>query len=216
MEETVERYRKPTRILHWIHAGAFLLLVVTGIILFIPALTPALTQGSSLTRVLHRLGAVVFILIPLFYLLTNWKATWAAVKEAFTWGAEDFGWVAAAPRYYFLGDEGSMPPQDHMNTGQKLYWLTTLLTGVLFVITGGLMWFFKNSVPQGVFQWSVFVHDVAFIVLLNMFFLHLYLSVIHPLMAGIFWSMVTGKVPVKYARSHHAKWYARISKVKRA
>ena len=44
---------------------------------------------------------------------------WRGVKQAFTWGAEDIGWLKAAPSYYFLGDESAMPPQGSMNTGQK-------------------------------------------------------------------------------------------------
>jgi formate dehydrogenase subunit gamma len=53
----------------------------------------------------------------------------------------------------------------------------------------------------------VFLHDVAFIATGAMFFLHVYLSVIHPLMRGAWSSMARGKVSTEYARSHHAKWY---------
>jgi cytochrome b subunit of formate dehydrogenase len=44
-----------------------------------------------------------------------------------------------------------------------------------------------------------------------MFFVHVYLSVMHPLMRplskGAWASMAYGKVPVEYVMSHHAKWY---------
>jgi formate dehydrogenase subunit gamma len=218
MEQEVERYRKPTRILHWIHAGAFVVLFITGLILFIPPL--GFLAQDSWSRVLHRLAAVVFIVAPLIYIPLNWKATLRGIKDAFTWGIEDIGWAIAAPRYYFLSDEKSMPPQEHMNTGQKLWWLMVIVFGIVFVITGLIMWFFKEIAPSWLLQWSVLVHDLAFIATGSMFFVHIYLSVIHPLMrplrTGAWSSMARGKVSAQYAKSHHGKWYERISKGKEA
>ena len=121
----------------------------------------------------------------------------------------------AMPRYYFLSDEKAMLPQDEMNTGQKLWYLLIVIFSPIFVITGILMWFFGNILPSAVFQWSVFVHDVAFIIIFLMFLVHVYLGVIHPLMrqhGGSFRSMVDGTVTTEYAKSHHGKWYERIVK----
>ncbi len=214
MEQEVERYRKPTRILHWIHAGAFVVLFLTGLVLFVPPL--GFLAEDSWTRVLHRVAAVLFVVAPLIYIPLNWKATLRGVKEAFIWGREDIGWVKAAPRYYFLSDEKAMPPQEHMNTGQKLWWLMAIVFGLIFVISGLIMWAFKGTAPVALLQWMVFIHDIAFIATGCMLFVHIYLSVAHPLMrplrTGAWSSMARGKVSVGYARSHHAKWYDRISK----
>ena len=213
MQREVERYRKPTRILHWIHSGSFVFLFLTGLILFIPQL--AFLAEDSWTRVIHRIAAVIFVIIPLWYLITNWKASWKSVKEAFTWGAEDIGWLQAAPRYYFLGDEKAMPPQGHMNSGQKLWWLIVIVFGIIFVITGLILWAFKTIAPAGLLQWAVFAHDVAFIVSGCMLFVHIFLSVLHPLMTEAWASMARGKVSAEYAKSHHGKWYQEISKDKK-
>jgi formate dehydrogenase subunit gamma len=214
MEQEVERYRRPTRILHWVIAGAFTVLFITGLILFIPSL--GILAQDSVTRVIHRVAAGIFVLAPLIYISLNWKASLRGIKDAFTWGAEDLGWLVAAPRYYFLAEEEAMPPQEHMNTGQKMWWLMVIVFGVIFFITGLIMWAFKTVASPGLLQWSLFVHDVAFIVTACMFFVHIYLSVIHPLMrpmrTGAWSSMARGKVSVDYAKSHHAKWYDRVSK----
>ena len=218
MEQEVERYRRPTRILHWIHAGAFAVLFLTGLILFIPAL--GFLAQDSWSRVLHRVAAVLFVVAPLIYIPLNWRATWRGVKEAFNWGEDDLGWAAAAPRYYFLCDEEAMPPQEHMNTGQKLWWLLVIVFGVVFLITGFIMWVFKAIAPAGLLQWSVLIHDLAFIAIGPMFLVHLYLSLMHPLMrplgTGAWSSMWRGKVSVDYARTHHAKWYAKVAKSEEA
>ena len=215
MAQEVERYRKPTRILHWIHSGAFVLLFITGLILFIPQL--GILAQDSWTRVIHRIAAILFVVMPLIYIPMNWKATMKGIKEAFTWGAADFGWLKAAPRYYFLSDEKVMPPQGHMNSGQKMWWFLVLVFGGIFIISGGIMWFGKEGAPTALLQWMVFIHDISFIVTGAMFFVHVYLSAIHPLMGpmktGAWNSMMgSGTVSAEYAKSHHGKWYQEISK----
>lgn len=212
MQQEVEKYRKPVRILHWVHAGAFVVLFLTGLVLFIPPLG-ALAQDGW-TRLLHRIAAFVFVVAPLIYIPMNWKTTLNGIKEAFSWGVEDLGWLKAAPRYYFLCDEEAMPPQEHMNTGQKMWWLLVIVFGLVFLITGAVMWFAKTAAPPALLQWMVFIHDVAFIVVGVMFFVHIYMSVVHPLVrplrTGAWSSMARGKVSVDYAKSHHGKWYEKI------
>ena len=210
MQEEVERYRLSTRWFHWVHASMFLVLAITGLFLFIPWFGDAALGGWS--RLVHRIAAVCFILAPLVFLLANWRRSWSFVKEAFTWGKDDLEWLRAAPSYYFGGDPRLMPPQGHINTGQKLFWLTSLVGGVVFVVTGLIMWFLKGIVAPTVFQWSVFFHDVAFVAVSCFFLVHFQLSVLHPRMPESLRSMIRGKVSAEYAKSHHGKWYARISK----
>lgn len=206
----VERYRKPTRVLHWVIAVSYTVLFITGLLIFLPTPLSLLAQDSW-TRLFHRIFAVLFIAGPVIYMLSNWKTTVKGVREAFRWGPEDIGWLKAAPRYYFLCDEECMPPQGHMNSGQKLWWLMVILMGGLLVLSGLVMWLLKAIAPPALLQWMVFAHDVAFIASGSMFFVHVYLSVMHPLMRplskGAWASMAYGKVPVDYVKSHHAKWY---------
>jgi formate dehydrogenase subunit gamma len=213
MEQRVQKYTKVARIFHWVHTAAFILLVLTGIFLFVkPA---AFLAQDSWSRLVHRIAAVIFVLAPLMQLIANRKTAMASLKNAFSWSIDDFKWAMAMPQYYFLSDEEAMPPQDEMNTGQKLWFTLLLIFSPIFVVTGILMWFFKDILSSGVFQWSLFVHDVAFIVIFLMFLVHVYLGVIHPLMrkhGGSFRAMVDGTVTAEYAKSHHGKWYERIAK----
>ncbi len=212
MAKELEKYAKPTRLLHWVNLVVFVVLFITGLIIFIPGVS--LAAQDSITRVLHRIAAVIFIIGPIIYMLTDWKNTWSGVKKAFIWGSDDIGWLQAAPRYYFLGDEAAMPPQDEMNTGQKLWWMIVIVGGVLLAITGGIMWFGKDAAPAALLQWMLFIHDVAFIVVGTMFFVHIYLGIMHPMMKGAWGIITTGKVSDEYAKSHHAKWYDRATKGK--
>lgn len=209
-EERVLKYAASTRVLHWAHALAFVALAITGAFLYFAPVS--FLARDSWSRMIHRGAAIVFVAAPLVYVLAHWRRSWESVREALTWTSEDLGWLAAAPSYYFIGDESSMPPQDHINTGQKMWYLILLISGAAFIVTGIIMWAFKETLPSAVFQWSVFVHDVYFVVVLSMFFVHIYLSALHPLMrqhGGAFSSMVSGTISADYARTHHEKWYRR-------
>jgi formate dehydrogenase subunit gamma len=210
----VERYRKPTRILHWVCASAFIILFFTGILLVIPNLKDWAQDGWP--NILHLVASVIFIAAPLIYTALNWKTTLKGIKYALTWGKEDLDWVKAAPQYYYLGNEQVMPPQGYLNTFQKMWLLLVIVSWLVFAISGLIMWAFKTIAPTELLQFMTFLHDVAFIITGTMFFVHIYLSLVHPMMrplkAGA-WSAITrGKVSAEYAKSHHGKWYQEISR----
>ncbi len=210
--QEVERYQKPVRVLHWMNTASFLLLFITGLILFVPPI--AIAAQDSWTRLIHRIASILLIAAPIIFALIYPGRAIRGLKEAFTWSAEDLDWLKAAPAYYFLADEHAMPPQGHMNTGQKMWWFLTVVFGVVFVVSGFVMWLAKDSISPDGFQWAAFAHDVAFIVTGAMFFVHLYLSLRHPLMrplrTGSWSAMYRGTVSAEYAKAHHAKWYEEI------
>jgi formate dehydrogenase subunit gamma len=213
MLNEVEKYRKPIRVLHWIHSAAFVLLFLTGLVLFIPSL--GFLAEDSWTRLIHRIAAIIFVLAPVIYIILDPKAAGRGLKMAFTWGAEDLGWLKAAPACYFLSDESAMPPQGCMNAGQKMWWFIIIVFGVVFLITGAILWFARELVPVALAQWMVFIHDVSFIITGTMFFVHLYLGVFHPMMTESWKAITTGKISAEYARTHHGKWYEEISRDKK-
>jgi formate dehydrogenase subunit gamma len=204
-EEVVERYTKGVRVLHWVTAVTWAVLFITGLFLFVPVFGGA-AQGS-ISTLLHHIAAILVVAWAVRYFLWHPKSSFKGIMFALKWGMEDFKWLKAAPAYYFFGKEEKMPPQEHMNTGQKLWWLIVLGAGALMVLTGALMLFFKNFIPQGAFMWAATFHAIGMVALFTMALVHVYLSVFHPKMRGIFWSMVNGTVPSWYAASHHKKWF---------
>ncbi len=205
----VERFKKRTIWFHWIHTTAFLTLIITGAILFFPGIGGPAAGG--MTRLIHRIAVVIFVAAPVIYFFINPRMTLHFVKETLTWGKADFDWLQVAPLYYFGGAEEKMPPQGHVNTGQKMWQLVVLGTGILFLVSGGLMWFFKDILAPGVFQWSVIVHDITFLLAFLMLLVHIYLGIIHPRMTESLRSMWDGRISETYARSHYGKWYDEIS-----
>ncbi|MFC1874026.1 formate dehydrogenase subunit gamma [Chloroflexota bacterium] len=209
----VEKYSQAARVLHWTHTTVFVLLFLTGLILFIPGLS-FLAEGG-ITRIIHRVTASVFVVIPLLFLIFRWKATWRGIGEAFSWGRRDVGWLKAAPRFYFLNDESTMPPQGSMNSGQKMWALAAILSGIVFAITGGIMWFGALTTTASILQWMVLLHDIAFIIAGTFLLVHIYLAILHPLMTEAWSAMASGKISAEYAKKHHSRWYEGISKVQK-
>jgi formate dehydrogenase subunit gamma len=208
-KRTVERFKKRTVWFHWVNTLAFVVLLVTGMFLFFPGL--GIVAQDSVTRVMHRIAAAVFVIAPVIYFFTNPKMSLHFIKETLTWGKDDFNWLKAAPDYYFGGDESKMPPQGHVNTGQKMWQVVVIGTFVIFVATGTIMWFFKGDVSSNVFQWCLVIHDLAFIVGITMLLVHIYLGAIHPRMNESFRSMLDGKISAHYAKHHYGKWYDSIT-----
>ncbi|MDY6834468.1 MAG: cytochrome b/b6 domain-containing protein [Chloroflexota bacterium] len=205
----VERFSGSTRSLHWIVMLSALILAVTGMVLYVPQWGFIAQDGY--TRVIHRVAAVFFVGVPLIYFITHPLKTLRFVLEAFTWWRDDWKWLKAAPDYYFGGDESKMPPQGHMNSGQKLFWTIALLSSLGFIGTGFIMWFLSEQVTGWGFHWSLFIHDVCLIVGGTMIIVHFYLGVVHPRMTESLRSMITGKASTEYVKGHHGKWYRETS-----
>jgi len=60
----------------------------------------------------------------------------------------------------------------------------------------------------------VLIHDISFIVAGTMFLVHIYNGVVHPLFNEAWAAITGGKISAEYAKKHHGKWYAEISKGK--
>ncbi len=101
-----------------------------------------------------------------------------------------------------------MPAQGKYNAGQKFNALTQIVSFLLFVVTGLIMWFGKGAVPRDAFLVSVMLHDLSVIATVLLFMLHLYLVAIHPIMRESITAMFDGMVTEEFAKEHHGKWLA--------
>jgi len=205
----VVRFTAAERLAHWLHFVAFTVLLGTGLFIYVPAFQP-FTVGAAgeASRLAHRAAAVVFMIAPLIYLVFSPREFFYSLKEAFTWGKDDWGWLQNAWSYYSRGQAGTMPPQGKYNAGQKFNALTQIVTFALFVVTGLTMWFGKGTVPPTVFMWAVILHDLSVIATVLLFMLHLYLVAVHPLMRESITAMFEGTVTEEFAKEHHGKWLA--------
>ncbi len=80
-EALVVRFTAAERAAHWVHAAAFLVLLATGIILYVPALQAYTTSAAGeMSRTVHRLAAVAFMLAPVIYLVFSPREFFYSLK----------------------------------------------------------------------------------------------------------------------------------------
>jgi len=210
MQNPVRRYKRGTIWFHWAYVAASMVLFITGIFLFVPGW--GVVAQDSITRVIHKVAAVIFVAAPVVYFVTKPRMAIYVTKEVLTWGKEDLAWLRAAPDYYFGGPEENMPPQGYTNPGQKMWQIIVLVSFPVFVVTGFIMWMLKCVVTPTVFQWCLVIHGIAFVVTGLMLMVHVYLGAVHPRMTESMHAMRTGEISEEYAKSHYGNWYAEVMK----
>lgn len=202
-QRTMERFRKRTILMHWLFAISFIVMLITGGIMFFD-LTGM--DGGVLIRRIHRAGALIFVFLPVLYTLFDPRSAIGFLREAFIWDRDALIWLKKSPGYYFKG-KTRMPPQGHINGDQKLWQLIVTVTGFMFMVSGLLLWFFKLKMSLSMYQWVLLTHAVCFVVVLFMFPLHFYLTTLYPGFDESLSSMIDGMVSESYAQEHHSKWF---------
>src|ERR687886_2601192 len=131
-----------TRVLHWTVAIFFILSLLTGFAIYSPYLFRWLTPlfgGGPLTRLLHPWFGLFFDLFFFFQFL-NWFAPMA-------WTKADSRWLRRIKAYTTNREKLEAEDVGFFNGGQKLYFWAIVVSGLLFLITGLLMWF-DDAVPR--------------------------------------------------------------------
>ncbi len=196
--DTLIRYSLPTRINHWIIASCFVLLAVSGLAMFDPALffLTGLFGGGQSTRALHPWLGMVLVLSFLVIFIRFWHHN--------IWRRSDTQWIVGI-RYVIVNEEEKVPPVGRYNAGQKLvFWAMALLILVLFV-SGLVIWdeylFAYTSIEQK--RTAVLLHSLAATGGIAVLIMHVYAGV---WIRGSVRGMVRGYVTAGWAWRHHRKW----------
>ena len=195
----VLRYRIGPRINHAILAASFVVLLITGVVLLWQPLAGLAAGGNS--RLLHRIGAVFFMAVPLLYLLLDRQAAKELLWDSFHYDKDDVAWAKQAWRY-FLGHTKEMPPQGRLNAGQKLHHAAVVIMSAIVVGSGLVLWFAKGALRADGLALAAMTHDLSMLVLTVLLIGHLYFTFVYKALAG----MTTGYVPEEEARLEHSKW----------
>ena len=198
-ERKVLRYRIGPRINHAILASSFLVLLITGVVLLWTPLAGFAAGGNS--RLLHRVGAVFFMAVPILYLLVDRPAAKELLWDSFHYDKDDLAWAKGAWRY-FLGHTKDMPPQGRLNAGQKLHHAAVVIMSALVVASGLVLWFAKGQLGADGLALAAIVHDLSMLVLTILLIGHLYFTFVYKALPG----MTTGYIPEEEARLEHSKW----------
>jgi len=192
-----------TRVMHWLVAITFVLSLLTGFAIYSPWLyrwLAPLFGGGPMTRFLHPWFGLFFDIFFLFQFF-NWFAP-------MTWTKADSRFVRRIREY--ATNEEKLEPEEtgFFNGGQKLYFWLIAVSGVLFLVTGLLLWF-DDVVPRWLVALSYVLHDIAALVMLAGFIVHIYEGT--AAQPGTFRSMVDGTVTRAWAWTHHPAWYREVT-----
>ena len=193
MTRYIQRHSLLTRVTHGVAAIGCILLAISGLFVFVPSLGGGIMGGdfTYAMRMLHRVLAVPFILVPLFAVLKSPKGFVHLFKEDIfgKWDKDDVAWAMKFPLYLFAPSKVHMPPQHHVKSAQRLADGALLFFCVMMAITGMVMWVKTSILPNGgwrmdvspeVFLTAKFLHDVFFFLTVFVGIAHIYLG------AGIF------------------------------
>lgn len=198
-EGVLLRYRRNQRIVHALLATSFVLLLLTGLVVLWGPL--GFLAAGGWTRYIHRIGAVLFMAVPVVYLITDREGAKELVYDSFRYDADDIEWLKNIPKY-FLGHAVDMPPQGRLNAGQKLHHAAVIIVSATVVISGLIMWLLKQWLSGDVLAWTAVIHDLSMFALTMFLIGHLYFTYVYKAISG----MTTGWVEEVDARIEHPKW----------
>jgi formate dehydrogenase subunit gamma len=199
----VPRYSSNERVTHWIVALLFILLAASGLAFFHPAFwfLTSLLGGGTWARILHPvLGIAMFVFFALMAM-----RYWSDNKIQ----AYDREWQKRMSDVINNRDS-NLPEIDKYNIGQKQLFWVMVLTMVILMLSGIVLW--RDTIylfPVLVVRISAVLHAVAAFVLILGIIVHIY--------AAIFWvkgslrAMTRGTVTHAWAKHHHARWYRRVT-----
>jgi formate dehydrogenase subunit gamma len=190
----VRRFSRTERVLHWVHAGAFLVMLGSGLALWLPGLSAAVGR-RPLVKDVHVDTAIAWVLALALVVLAGDRAGLRrTARELDLFDRDDRLWLRRIPR-----------PQGRFNAGQKLNSALTAAFAVLFAVSGFLLWLGERD-PRYRFASTIVLHDGLTLASLVLLVGHLYLAVIHPSTRHALRGMTTGSVDRHWALEHHAKW----------
>lgn len=204
MEIKVPRFNRTQRVIHWVHSLSFIVLLVTGLSLYLPSLA-SIVGNRLLLRQIHIEAAIIFIFSPILAArLGNWGSVKEDIRQTDLWEQTDFQWLRILGR-----KSNQFLETGRFNAGQKLNSIFTLVTGLLFTISGVIMW--QNPrFPQWLSENAVFLHDWLTWLALTAWLGHIYFSVFHPSTRESLRGMTLGWVKGDWAEKHHRRWYSEI------
>jgi len=193
-ERYVRRFSRTERAVHWVHASAFLVLLGSGLVLYLPSLATEIGR-RPLVKDVHLLTALAWAIALLAVVaLGDRRGLRATTRELDVFDADDRRWLL-----------GRHVRQGRFNAGQKLNAALTAAFAVLLAVSGVLLWLGERD-TRFRFDSTIVLHDVVAYLSVALLAGHLYLAVIHPSTRHALRGMTVGTVREDWAREHHAKW----------
>ena len=195
----VRRFNRFQIVSHWLLAGSFIFLGLTGLILLfgrellIPLLGREVFSGlAGISKDSHNLVGLLFIASLLLMLVALVK------KNLYEKG--DLEWMLTA-----AGTIGKKHPSiGFFNLGEKSLFWSIILIGLVISVSGLVLVTPNFGQGRVVMEASHLVHVSSALVLLALSFIHMYLGLYG--VEGALDGMTSGYVDINWADAHHDRW----------
>jgi len=190
----VRRFSRTERALHWVNAPAFFLLLATGLVLYVPALSDAIGRRGLIkaTHLYVAIGWVAALLVV--WLEGDRRGLRETRRELERLDIDDARWLA-----------GWAARQGRFNAGQKGHAIGQAAFAILFVVSGALLWLGERNTTLR-FSGTIVLHDALTYIATVMVAGHLYLALLAPSTRHSLRGIVRGTVRESWARELHPKW----------
>jgi formate dehydrogenase subunit gamma len=193
------RFDLVERLVHWSTAIMMLTLIVTGAILYLPAL--ALRVGHrGLIENIHVITGLSLLGPLVLGVVGPWRNRLIKDLCRFDrWGASDFDWFKSGARRSGL-------PRDKFNGGQKIEAAFLGAAMVAALVTGVIMRF----APSSWITWATgatLVHDALFFAIAAAVIAHISFALSRP---DQLVSMVNGRISRAWAKAHAGAWLSEV------
>jgi len=201
------RYEPATRINHWIVAISFVLLALSGLALFHPALfwLTNLFGGGPWTRILHPFIGLVMVIAFVFLGAKLWHENVMQPR--------DWQWLRQI-KDVVNNREDALPEVGKYNAGQKLLFYTIVLCLIGLLLSGIVIWraYFAVYFSVEVIRFASLLHAFCAFVLICAIIVHIYAAI---WVKGSVKAMTRGTVSYGWAWKHHRLWFREATRAQR-
>jgi len=200
--QMILRFKAFERFSHWLTAGSFVILGLTGLnitfgkIVLLPLVGPETFSAiSEAAKYVHNFTSFSFVaglvLIIVIFFRDN-----IFEKVDVEWLKQGGGFI-----------KNKHAPAGRFNLGEKLVYWFSLLAGVAVSVSGFLLLFpfFGTNIAD--MQLAQVVHAVVAVLFVALILGHIYIGTLG--MEGAFEAMGSGEVDLNWAKEHHDLWLAR-------
>lgn len=201
MSNYIKRFSAFDRVVHWVLAVAFFVLVFSGLGLFAHTFFSYFDffGGPEQGILAHKVAGFVFLFTSVLLFLAH-------AKDTCRFDSDDIKWFKAFGGYLKQG--GEEIPQGKFNAGQKMFSLFAIIAALILGATGFVIWD-PTAMERGLTQVSLMLHGLFFVLFMMGAVIHIYLATIgNPGTAG---GMLWGYVKKIWAKKHASKWYKEIA-----
>jgi len=190
----VARFGASERRLHTIHGVAFVVMLLTGLVLYLPFLAQ-IFSSRPIAKGIHLVAAGAWLTaLALLVILGDRAAMRRTRRDIERFDDADLLW---------LRTRGSAPA-GRFNAGQKLHAIAQAVLAVLFTVSGALLWLGERNTSLRL-PGTIALHDFSMIVAGGLVAGHVWIAMSAG-RSGSLEGIRRGTVTANYAARHHPRW----------